>query len=777
MGTIAGTDQDKGLSWYKGCVGIGNGTGYLSTNDFKGITYNVPEANFFITVNGEAKTIFPFEITNDNNCENKINNFGLTNQSEIDTVIWNFDDPSSGINNTSTSIDISHQFSSQGIYNVTAEVVHIDNTSYTIPKEIEIFDAPNINTSVSLKQCDNSDINGFSFFNLNEVKEKIITNPENYTITFHEEKIDAENNGVSITNLTSYKNETVSVDKVWARVENSNGCYNISEVNLFVSTTQIPSTLLKSFYQCDSRTDTNDGIATFDFSSLTSEIEAIFPPNQQLIINYYRNEDDALAEENPISNIANYENIGYPNQQNIYIRVDSKFDNDCLGLGAHISLNVETVPIAYPATINPECDNDRDGLFSFNTSTIQSTIIGSQTNVTVNYFDENGIQLTSPLPNPFITKSQKITARVENSTSKDLDGKCYEETTLNFIVNSVPIANSITPLEECDDDYDGIYSFNTSSIESKIIGSQTGLIITYFDENNNTLPSPLPNPFNTSTQKIKVRLENPVYDVCYEETEVDFIVRPKPTVSLLPEDIICISNNSKLPVSVQNPKSDLSYTWRDKDDKIVGNSSTINVYKGGVYKVTATSIYGCDSEEQSIQINESSISTININDIEVQDDSENNYIKINTFNLGLGDYQFRLLDTNNNIVQDYKEDPYFDNLSGGIYTLELNDINNCGSVKFEIALISFPKYFTPNGDGKNDFWQIKGIDKSFYKSGQINIFDRFGKLIKNFTINDLGWDGTYNGKTLPSNDYWFSVNLIKQNNEVKIRTGNFSLIR
>ena len=71
-----------------------------------------------------------------------------------------------------------------------------------------------------------------------------ITNPENYTITFHEEKIDAENNGVSITNLTSYKNKTVSVDKVWARVEDENGCYKTSEVNLFVSTTQIPLTLL-----------------------------------------------------------------------------------------------------------------------------------------------------------------------------------------------------------------------------------------------------------------------------------------------------------------------------------------------------------------------------------------------------------------------------------------------------------------------------------------------------------------------------------------------------
>ncbi|MEO9571149.1 MAG: T9SS type B sorting domain-containing protein [Polaribacter sp.] len=764
---IAGTENDTGDSWYKGCGYSGNSTTYYPLNSM----------NFFITVNGEAKTIFPFEITNDNNCKNFSNNLSLTNQSEIQSVVWNFDDPSSGTNNTSTSIDVSHQFSSPGTYNVTATVVHIDNTSYTILKEIEIFDAPNINPIVELKQCDNSDINGFSFFNLNEVKEKIITNPENYTITFHEKKIEAENNGVFITDVTTYENETVSVDKVWARVENENGCYRTSEVNLFVSTTQIPATLIKSFYQCDDGTNTTDGIATFNFSAVTSDIENIFPANQQLIINYYKNEADALSEENPIADITSYQNIDYPNQQNIYIRVDSKFDNDCLGLGAHISLNVEKVPIANVVTIDPECDNDRDGFFAFDTSNIQNTIIGNQTDVTVSYYDESGTKLSSPLPNPFVTKSQKITARVENSISKDLDGKCYEETILNFVVNSVPIANSIAPLEECDDDYDGVYSFDTSSIESTIIGSQTGLIITYFDENDVALPSPLPNPFNTNSQTIRVRLENPIYDICFEETTINFVVREKPTVNLITDDIICMGNNSQLEIKVENPNSDNSYTWRDDNNNIVGNSFSTTVFKGGTYNVIATSKYGCDSDKEEIVIKESSISTININDIEVQDDSDNNYIKINTSNLGLGDYKFRLLDTNDNIVQDYTENPYFDNLDGGLYTLEVNDINNCGSIKFEIALISFPKYFTPNNDGKNDYWQIKGINKSVYKSAEISIYDRFGKLVSTFNLNENGWDGTYNGNVLPTNDYWFSVVLINQKDELQRKVGHFSLIR
>lgn len=642
---------------------------------------------------------------------------------------------------------------------------------------LEVDELPIINNSVTLKQCDNGDINGFSSINLDEAKAKIITNPDDYTITFFEEKALAEGNTNPIPNPANYTNQIVSNDVVWARVENTKGCIRVSEVNLVISTTQIPTTFQKEYFQCDDGTNIKDGIATFDFSDVINEVISIFPTNQQLEVTYYQNEEDALSEKNKIDNISNYQNTNSPNQQIIYVRVDSQLDNDCLGLGAHITLNVEKVPVANTVTINPECDNDRDGLFSFDTSTIQSKIIGSQTDVAISYFDENGTQLSGPLPNPFSTASQTITARVENTISQDPNGQCYNETTISFVVNTLPIANSVPVQEECDDDTDGIFAFDTSTIENIILGTQTGLIVKYFDENNNALPSPLPNPFNTSTQTIRVRVENPIYDVCYEETTVDFIVREKPTVSVIDEDIICMTNNPQLQIEVENPNVNYNYTWRDENNIVVGNAANTAISKGGKYTVIGTSVYGCDSEEATITIRESSISTININDIEVRDDSDNNFIKINTTNLGLGNYEFRLLDANSNILVDYQDDSNFENLDGGSYIVEVNDKNGCGSVPFKVSLITFPKYFTPNGDSLNDFWQIKGIDKGFYRSGVITIYNRYGKLICRFTINDIGWDGTYNGKVLLSDDYWFKAVLIDTRDEMKFRTGNFSLLR
>ena len=70
-----------------------------------------------------------------------------------------------------------------------------------------------------------------------------------------------------------------------------------------------------------------------------------------------------------------------------------------------------------------------------------------------------------------------------------------------------------------------------------------------------------------------------------------------------------------------------------------------------------------------------------------------------------------------------------------------------------LYIIGYPTYFTPNGDGIHDTWNIFGLDAS----AKIFIFDKNGKLIKQISPTTVGWDGTYNGIQLPSTDYWFSV--------------------
>jgi gliding motility-associated-like protein len=87
-------------------------------------------------------------------------------------------------------------------------------------------------------------------------------------------------------------------------------------------------------------------------------------------------------------------------------------------------------------------------------------------------------------------------------------------------------------------------------------------------------------------------------------------------------------------------------------------------------------------------------------------------------------------------------------------------------------------FFPPNGDGKNDFWNIRGLNAQFYKSIQIIIYYRLGKTVG--TINDfdsLDWDGRFNGKLQISNSYWYKAEIIDINDHIIKKIGTFSLIR
>jgi gliding motility-associated-like protein len=55
--------------------------------------------------------------------------------------------------------------------------------------------------------------------------------------------------------------------------------------------------------------------------------------------------------------------------------------------------------------------------------------------------------------------------------------------------------------------------------------------------------------------------------------------------------------------------------------------------------------------------------------------------------------------------------------------------------------VAFPS-FTPNGDGYNDYWNVKGLSANFNGNSIIYIFNRFGKLLKQIIPTDQGWDGT-----------------------------------
>ena len=107
---------------------------------------------------------------------------------------------------------------------------------------------------------------------------------------------------------------------------------------------------------------------------------------------------------------------------------------------------------------------------------------------------------------------------------------------------------------------------------------------------------------------------------------------------------------------------------------------------------------------------------------------------------------------------------------------------------FEIPAIPIKpeKYFTPNGigDDKSNLWTVEDLDEN-YTSYIVEIYDRYGRKLYEYrtgsfnvdganSSEELGWDGTYNGHQMPSDDYWY---LITVEEIRKQYTGHFTLKR
>ena len=139
---------------------------------------------------------------------------------------------------------------------------------------------------------------------------------------------------------------------------------------------------------------------------------------------------------------------------------------------------------------------------------------------------------------------------------------------------------------------------------------------------------------------------------------------------------------------------------------------------------------------------------------------ESNQI-ITVTNEGFGIYEYSMDDGPR------QTSPVFENVSLGDHVVYIYDVRDpggysCGVEYIEhVSTIDYPHYFTPNGDGYHDTWNISGLVTQ--PTAKIYIFDRYGKLLKQISSTGEGWDGTFNGHLLPSDDYWFTVDFIEGN--------------
>jgi len=194
-------------------------------------------------------------------------------------------------------------------------------------------------------------------------------------------------------------------------------------------------------------------------------------------------------------------------------------------------------------------------------------------------------------------------------------------------------------------------------------------------------------------------------------------------------------------------------------------------YRYEAYNTIAQSVGSIECPtSKNFRVEISEIATIS--SVDISQNLGNLRVEINV--QGIGDYEFAV----NNIDGPYQSSPVFNSVLPGAVTVFVKDRIGCGiaeqTVEQDLTVEGFPKFFTPNGDGVNDFWQfIPPLNTDNANLSLIVIFDRFGLLIAQIEPTSLGWNGDFNGRPVPASDYWFKA-ITQDSKELK---GHFSLKR
>lgn len=214
-------------------------------------------------------------------------------------------------------------------------------------------------------------------------------------------------------------------------------------------------------------------------------------------------------------------------------------------------------------------------------------------------------------------------------------------------------------------------------------------------------------------------------------TAVTLTVNPLP---IAPDDMstfLCEDSFTTLNAEVEN----VAYQWNTGE-----TTQQIDVTTPGDYNVVITNANGC-----------STIRNFNVEQIDLPriDNiiSDGASIRITTINDGIFEYSLDGIS--------FQPSPTFDAVEGGFYTIYVRDNTDCGVVTQDFYHLVIQKFFTPNGDTFNDFFEPDGLEA--FSNITISIYDRYGKLIKFGNTNATSWDGTFNGEDMPEDDYWYLI--------------------
>jgi len=472
---------------------------------------------------------------------------------------------------------------------------------------------------------------------------------------------------------------------------------------------------------------------------------------------WFKNGLPIAGETNPIYTIVD---------TGIY-SVEVVYSASCIAFGELI-VEYSQNPIVNNTTLI-SCDIDQDGIAIYDLFDAEQNVLTSGVEFITNFYlslMDAELEM-DPIPNAFAFENtsplQIVFARVENEYN------CFStaEVTLDISNNTI----SIPPFNTCDDfPVDGFSNFDLNQLRSEIeLLVPAGSTIRFFPtENDLQAETNAIDGIYTNTEQNAETIYVLVLNGsdCFATSSVILSVLFTP--ELIEDEMIKYCTNTfpeTIPIEagiLTGLPEDYTYEWLLNGSLTSFNTESININETGIYTVFITHSNACTAS-RNITVELSDLATID--DISVVGIAPNNSVTISAS--GNSNYEYAL---DNGLYQDSNE---FTNVPAGEYLVSVRDKYGCGITEDIVSVFGFPTYFTPNGDNFHDTWKPLGVDARFRSSMIIQIYNRYGKLIKQVNPNGKGWNGTLNGENLSVDDYWYVVTF----SDGKEYRGHFALIR
>lgn len=330
-------------------------------------------------------------------------------------------------------------------------------------------------------------------------------------------------------------------------------------------------------------------------------------------------------------------------------------------------------------------------------------------------------------------------------------------------INPTPIAHEPPPIFICSANES--FNYNLKELDELVLQNQNPSIyeVAYFRNEVSAMEnlSPLSNSFVSDEQEVTLYARVNIINSsdCYDIAPVNILVKDIPEIPIEKSYVFCPNSGG---ISLDG--GDYSgYRWTDPSGETISTRRDVNLTVPGFYTLTVLfeeEDFYCEATERFEVRSSGSIEDFTY---EIKDFGTTSEIVVNA--VGEVGYRFSLDNG------PYQESPIFNAVSPGKHKIIVTDDNGCNALEKEVIILGYQKFFTPNADGNNESWQV--LAAGFFPGSKVQIFNRYGRFIAEFTGTSLGWDGTSQGSPLPSGNYWFKFILPNE----KPKTGFFILKR